>query len=775
MQRLRELSWVMRSDRAAWLLWSVVVSAGCRRDPLQECNDLLEAGKLQAAAVRCEQVFEKTGDPRAGAAAARAHQSLGHGDEVLAWADRLRNTAEEAGLLRLAARIYWQRGKPDLAAAASRRELFLHREAGDHARAADSAYSLFYFAWGKDSYGEALDFARQSFEEAEKAADRKLEARALQALQMAVYEVGDLDRARGLLEAAAALVGPEERSDRARLQVYEGLLRLNTGRAALARDAFEQGLRWAAGSEDRAFFRSTHLNLVKTNLTLGDVERAARHLESAQRYADPAERKPSSLLYYQARVLHARGRSAEAAEVLATALEQGPDLAWTRDLEYQRGVVAEARGDARAAEHAYERAAGAVERMRASLGADELKSWLMDEKRRPFEALFRLQARSGRPKEALTTVERAKARTFLEAFLHASAEPAGERGSAEIALAAGQRLETLQALLPPMSASPAVTLRPIDEALRALAARHLLVYFQAGDELWLIEVAGLRLQAHRLEASLATVRGLVHRFLARPDDPATAAALGEILLPASMLAGPGSTLYVVPDGVLGDLPFAALRRGGRYLVESHAVTYVPSVNVLAAIEGRPRAGYGPAVVLADPRGDLPGASREAREVAARLHVLPRTAGAATLERLRQASRADVLHLATHTGLGPQGPWLALAGGEVTAERVVTGKIAPRLVVLAGCASAARRGKGMWGSLGAAFLVAGSQAVLASLWSVEDQEARELVLRFYAQGGTGEPASALARAQRALIAEGKAPSVWAPFVVFGSDRPPGEAH
>ena len=162
-------------------------------------------------------------------------------------------------------------------------------------------------------------------------------------------------------------------------------------------------------------------------------------------------------------------------------------------------------------------------------------------------------------------------------------------------------------------------------------------------------------------------------------------------------------------------------------------------------------------------------------MAARLHVTPRIAGAATLERLRQASRADVLHLATHSGLGPRGPWLALAGGDVAAERVVTGKIAPRLVVLASCASAARRGKGMWGSLGSAFLVAGSRAVLASLWSVKDRTTREMVLGFYEQGGATDPAGALARAQRAHIAQGRPPSDWAPFVILGSDRPPTEAH
>jgi tetratricopeptide (TPR) repeat protein len=768
------LSWGLRWNRTWWLLGAMAVYGACGSDPIRECNALLAAEKYQAAVARCEQVFEKTGDPRAGVAAAQAHQGLGHGDAVLAWAKRLRNTSEEAGVLRLASRVYRKRGIPDLAAEASRRELFLRRKAGDHEGAADSTYSLFFLAWGKGSYGEALDFARQSFEEAEKAQDRKREARALQSLQMAVYEAGDFDRARGLLEAASALVRPEERSDRARLLVYEGLIRLNTGRVALARDAFERGLQLAVGNPDRTFLRSTHLNLVKTYLTLGDVERAAQHLEAAWQNADPTGRKPYALLSYRARVLHARGRYAEAAEVLKTALGKEPDPAWMQDLEYQRGVVEEARGNARSAEEAYEHSVAAVETLRAALGPDELKSWLMDDKRPPFEALFRLQARSGRTREALATVERAKAGTFLEAFLHASSAPAGETGGAEIARAAGQRLETITALLPPLNASPVVALRPIDEALALLGGRRLLVYFEADNELWRIDVAGPGVEAKRLPASLAMVRDLVHRFIARPDDPGTAARLGEILLPANAQAKPGSTLSIVADGVLGNLPFAALRRGGRYLVEDHAIAYVPSINVMAALEGRPPAGYGASVVIADSRRDLPEAALEAKDVAARLHVTPQIAGAATLERLRQASRADVLHLATHTGLGPRGPWLALADGEVSAERIVTWKVAPRLVVLATCASAARRGKGMWGSLGSAFLVAGSRTVLASLWSVQDRTAREMVLGFYEQGGARDPAGALARAQRARIAQGRGPSNWAPFVVLGSDQPPREA-
>lgn len=764
------LALVKRRGGACSLCWLIALSVGCRGSEVRECTELVEAEDYEVAVTRCEELFDETGDPRAGAAAARAHFALGQADEVLAWVDRLRETSEEATLWRLAAQVHWQRRDTELAREVSLRELTLHRETGQPAEAAKVCYRLFYFSWAAGDYRAALRFAGQEFEEASKADDRELEAEALQALCIVLYEVGDLERAQETIEAAAALLGPEKRFDRARLLVYRGLIRLNTDRAALARDAFERALELAAGSEDRRFLRSTHLDLVKANLALEEVDLAEGHLQAARDLADPEGRNQAALSYYRSRVLHARGSYAEAAGILSTALGQAPDPAWTRDLEYQLGLVAEARGDTRSAEEAYLRAAEVVERMRGSLGLDELKSWLLDHKRRPFEALFRLQVRSGRAREALGTIERAKARTFLDVLISATAAAEVAGNGREVAVAAGERLDALEALLPTMTDSPVAGLRPIGETLDAVAGRHVLVYFQAGDELWLITVEGRRIRPRLLAASPATVRNLVYRFLARPDDLETAAELGEILLPAGSLAEPGSTLHVVADGILGRLPFAPLRRDSRHLVEDYVIAYVPSVNALAAIEVRPRPADGPSVVLADPRRDLPGAALEAEEVAARLGAVPRTGETATTEGLLAASRAKILHLATHTGLGPRGPWLALAEGKVTSGAVITGKVGPRLVVLAGCASALRRGKGMWGSLGAAFLAAGSETVLASLWSVEDQPTRDLVLRFYDEGGQLDPAGALARTQRAFIAAGEPPSVWAAFVLFGSGRP-----
>jgi CHAT domain-containing protein len=224
---------------------------------------------------------------------------------------------------------------------------------------------------------------------------------------------------------------------------------------------------------------------------------------------------------------------------------------------------------------------------------------------------------------------------------------------------------------------------------------------------------------------------------------------------------------VVPDGALARLPFAALRRQGRWLVEDLAVVYAPGLSALATGRRNLHA-EGPPVVLADPRNDLPEAAAEGREVARLLGTESHLGSAATRRVLEAAAGARVLHVASHAGWGPGGPWLELADGQVAPAAILAARLRPRLVVLASCASAVPSGGGLWGSPGAAFLAAGSGAVLATLGSVEDRNARDLIRHFYQEGGATDPAEGLARAQRVLLAAGRPPSSWAPFVLLGAD-------
>jgi tetratricopeptide (TPR) repeat protein len=759
----------MISKKNGWLAVFVLsLSTGaCGEWEPDRCGETFDSGSYEEAVRLCEAAHHASGDPRAGATAAKALGKLGEDDRALAWFERLRGTTAEPGLWSVAASVYHRRGERERASQAFRHDLKLLAVAGDPAGLATAHHGLFYLAWEESRYRDALEEARLSFTTAGAAGDRTLQSRAAVDLYTVLYALGDLDGAGQALALADRLLPPERTTERARLLANQGSLRLEARQPALARQDIERALELMQGGGNPRTLRSMHLNLVQACIDRGDLDGAGRHLELAWQSAEEGSPE-TSLLYARAQVERARGRSREAAQALDQALADDPVADWAWELEVERGQLAEESGDLLEAERAYERSAALVEEMRGSLGLDELKAWLLDDRREPFEALFLLQARSGRSLEALATVERAKARTFQDAFVHATLpEPAAAR---DLWSLAADRADTLRDLLPAMSESPSVALVPVERALAAVGERRLLVYFEAGDEIWLLDVtgsrAGGRVRPHPLGPA-ERVRDLVDRSLAAPDDLAIAAGLGDLLLPAGLALPPGETLHVVPDGALTRVSFASLRRRGRWLVQDHAILHVPGVSFLASTLSRGPAGAGPPVVLADPRSDLPQAAAEGREVAARLGTAPRLGPAATSGALLSASGARVLHVAGHAGWGAGGPWLELADRRIAPATVLSSRLRPGLVVLASCASASASGRTLWGSPGAAFLAAGSGAVLASLGSVEDRAARELVLRFYREGGVDDPAGGLARAQRALLATGRPPSSWAPFVLLGA--------
>jgi CHAT domain-containing protein len=67
----------------------------------------------------------------------------------------------------------------------------------------------------------------------------------------------------------------------------------------------------------------------------------------------------------------------------------------------------------------------------------------------------------------------------------------------------------------------------------------------------------------------------------------------------------------------------------------------------------------------------------------------------------------------------------------------------------------------------AFIEAGSQSVVSTLWEVNDRAAAEMMIDFYQQLGRGESkAGALRQAQIDLINSGRPPSYWAGFELDG---------
>jgi len=739
---------------------------------LQRCQDFVARKAYAAAVPACAGVFQASRDPRAGAALVRTHYALQQWDAVIASIGAIAQTDAAKGLWQFAAYAHLQRGEQSLAAEAYRRDAEHFRATGDHSRAAGLFYRVFHAWWELSRHREALVAIGDAVQEASNGGTREQQQQAYEGLHGLLYDLGDLEGAERAIAQAERFVDPADAGARVRFLTNKGALLLLQGRLALARQQFERALTLAdeKTKADADAMRAIHLNLVDVLIQQREYAAAARHLEDAWRHTSSSTDPDASLFYYQGSLDRLTGRRDAAMRALRRGLKGDPVADWAWKLEYELAQIHEQRGQTRDALAGYERAARQVEALRERVGFDGPKTWLWDTHRAPFESLFVLHATAGRAAEALATAERVMARTFLDAFLKSSAAPAETSREWSLASAAS-RFRTAEALVPIRSESPMAAVRPVREVLAAFGRRQAFVYVEARDQVWQIRISGQRPPVlRRLAGTARDVNTLVQQFLQKPEDAATADRLGAILLPPGSEPANDEHVYIIADGPLANLPFAALRRDGRYLAEARAVSFAPSLNALVALEARARTQTDRRTVLANPRGDLPAAGIEGPEVARLLHATLFASAQATFAELVKAGQAETLHLATHAGVTTSGPWLRLADRDATLADILEARIGPRLVVLASCASAVKRERQMWGSLAAAFLAAGTRSVVASLWSVDDRATRDFVLRFYAEGGVTDPAGALARAQRVAIARGESPSAWAPFVVQGSGEP-----
>jgi len=297
---------------------------------------------------------------------------------------------------------------------------------------------------------------------------------------------------------------------------------------------------------------------------------------------------------------------------------------------------------------------------------------------------------------------------------------------------------------------------------------------------------------------------------------------------------PDGVLETVPFAALPDpAAGAAGCPGAPPLVTAHAIGHLPSVATLAT-QRRRLAGRRPAAgwlaVIADPvydaaderlgpagpAGDgaagpdrarpagggrepappplrrLPHAGAEAEAILAGLpagKTLAKTGLEATREAVvdGDAGGYRILHLAAHGVLNAERPLLSFlalsrfdAGrrpveGALYAHEVYGLDLAAELVVLSACDTALGpevRGEALAAGLPRAFLYAGAERVLVSLWQVPDAGTGELMTGFYhhlIERGL-PPAEALRQAQQGLIRAGRRPQQWAGFVLQGDPRP-----
>ncbi len=206
--------------------------------------------------------------------------------------------------------------------------------------------------------------------------------------------------------------------------------------------------------------------------------------------------------------------------------------------------------------------------------------------------------------------------------------------------------------------------------------------------------------------------------------------------------------YILPDDMLWAVPFAAIARpsdpGVRYLVDDHVTMFVNALGELPARERGegPKTRHGPDRVVAfgNPQGTLPAAEKEiglARTIHPEARIFSGKLASEPNVR-RYARDADILIFAAHAFRpGPtEVTYISLALSEGDDGRLSVNEIrgldlkGVKLVVLSGCSTALAHDQGEgFLSLSDAFLFAGADSVIATLWDVSDQGTFELMEHF----------------------------------------------
>ncbi|MDA1195412.1 MAG: CHAT domain-containing protein, partial [Planctomycetota bacterium] len=285
------------------------------------------------------------------------------------------------------------------------------------------------------------------------------------------------------------------------------------------------------------------------------------------------------------------------------------------------------------------------------------------------------------------------------------------------------------------------------EVQAALTADETLIeYFLGNEELitFVVDVDGLRV--HRRPLLRPVLRDLLTRMSFQLDRPNLASralpALAGALLPSAnavldelyrLLIEPirphltRRRVVIVPHGDLNGLPFHALGIAGHPLLLDYEVVQAPSASIYLHCRQPRGRRYGTALILGVPDETAPDIRREVEQLSA---FVPRNRcfvgkEATSANLVRYGRRARVVHIAAHARFDRTDPMesgVCLGDGWLTIPRIAELKLAPELIVLAGCATgkvSVTEGGELFG-LVRGFLQAGASAMVTSFWPVPDE-------------------------------------------------------
>jgi len=692
------------------------------------------------------------------------------------------------------------------------RAIRLHSEQGNRSGRAAQLGNLGRLHQATGEYAKALTCQEEVLAEARRMGELPLVANTLGLLAIVHDSLGNRERVRRLREESIAITRElEDRHGLAWGLLGLATVELHDGDHAAAQARLAEALRLARAIGVRDLEVQVLLSLGLVLRRAGDASQARERLEEALALAREhglTAREPDAL-YSLARALDALGRADEArrraGEALALA-ERHAHRDTVVNLRWLRAELALDGGDTGAALREARAAVESMDRFFARLGESE--GVVARSRWSEYLAIgVRAALRANDPEELCFFIESSRAGTLNEALggreaIHSAVVPQELRREESAARA---RLRQAQARYrdavakkrrPEIRAARDAIERAGEQAAAALArvqrsqkSAAALPYPRPGAlegiQATLDAETVLVLYALLEEESAALVVSKDGARTVRLGDtgPIVAAcrSLGprdrdaddlrrKVVAPLALDEGVRRVL-VSPDGPLTYVPFTLL-------VGDRSLAYVPSGATLGLLSGEAR-GTG-VLALGDPayeasaggkrrellRGGelrrLPATREEARAVGTRLLL-----GAdATPEELRSAllerPRWRAVHLACHGLVDPEHPLLsslALALGKdgnalLTTMDLLRLRIPADLAVLSACETAKGklyRAEGLVG-FARALMIAGARRVIVSLWKVDDEATKALMVKFYElwnpkDGSDGLPtAVALRRAQ-----------------------------
>lgn len=639
-------------------------------------------------------------------------------------------------------------------------------------------------------------------------------------------------RGADLLRKARNAWGPKDGKWKAATLSQLGWYAYEQGHLDDARRSFEEALALQRKNDDPCGSATVLLRLALVD----DTQEAEAHRKEGLQIVNsqPCLKQAPTVYLLAAHLAEKRRDPASARAAYERSETLFADLGDSLGMAESLTGIAHNAGDLQAARMANRRALDILQSVRTTLYSEDLRISFLAGAQEAFDLQIGLLLKLSEGEEAWATAEEARARALRDLLAEAGADvrtdasPAlaareralqGELNVLETKRRAASTPETVQSLRKALAAK-VEELESLRGEIRRQSPR-----YASLTQSQRVTVATIRrdlldddtvLLEYRLRAAASTVWAVTRdgfRAVRLPPRREIEQVAGEaasslqssegnpvVLRELSgLILGPVAPflthrrLVVVADGALEAVPFAALPlpapagdpAEAPLLVDAHEVVSLPSAATLV-VQRRLLADRKPApgwlAVVADDRR-LPGARQEAAAIVAPLpkdKVLTATGLDASRKTVMGGALRPfrIVHFATHGELDAEQPLLSaldLADGALRAHEIYDLDLPAELAVLSACETALGKdvpGEGLVSGLPRAFLYAGAARVVVSLWEVDDQSTRDLMVRFY--DGLFQrklpPARALQEAQRELRQAGRSSREWAGFVLLGDWRP-----